>query len=297
MANKPQQPETQFVRSDWATVPDVHRFSHQAMATTFEVMVQYEDRSYAQQAANAAFDEVDRIEGALSRYLETSDVVQINHLPAGKPVHVALDTFECLRISAEMYAQTGGHVRRHGGPARGLLAGRGQEAPDAVAGGIAVRPRAYGRGPDPARRADLRRGAAWPVPFASIWAGWARDTAWTGWPSLLKEWGIDRALIHGGFSSVLALDAPRGMKGWPVTLSHPKDRSRTLARLDVAHVSVSGSGVEKGQPHHRSPHRPAGRGQARNLVGGAGRRPRGCPLDSVHGDDAGRGGGLLPGVL
>jgi len=64
---------------------------------------------------------------------------------------------------------------------------------------------------------------------------------------MLREWSIDRALIHGGFSSVLALDAPRDMRGWPVTLSHPDDRNRTLARLDMEHVAVSGSGVEKGQ--------------------------------------------------
>ena len=64
---------------------------------------------------------------------------------------------------------------------------------------------------------------------------------------LLHEWDIDRALIHGGFSSVLALEAPDGMDGWPVTLSDPSDRSRTLARLQLTRVAVSGSGVEKGR--------------------------------------------------
>jgi len=64
---------------------------------------------------------------------------------------------------------------------------------------------------------------------------------------MLREWSIDRALIHGGFSSVLALEGPEGMAGWPVTLSHPNDRSRTLARLELTGASVSGSGVEKGR--------------------------------------------------
>jgi thiamine biosynthesis lipoprotein len=64
---------------------------------------------------------------------------------------------------------------------------------------------------------------------------------------LLREWGLDRALIHGGYSSVLALDAPEGTDGWPISLSHPDDRSRTLARLRLERVAVSGSGTEKGR--------------------------------------------------
>jgi thiamine biosynthesis lipoprotein len=63
---------------------------------------------------------------------------------------------------------------------------------------------------------------------------------------MLREWSIDRALIHGGFSSVLALDAPESSAGWPVTLSHPDNRDRSLARLQLERVSVSGSGLEKG---------------------------------------------------
>ena len=38
---------------------------------------------------------------------------------------------------------------------------------------------------------------------------------------LLEEWGLGAALVHGGFSSVLALDPPAGRDGWPLTLSDP----------------------------------------------------------------------------
>ncbi len=246
MADKPQQPETQLVNSDWAAVPDVHRFSHQAMATTFEVMVQYEDRAYAQQAANAAFAEIDRIEGALSRYLETSDVVQINHLPAGKPLHVALDTFECLWISAEMYSQTGGAFD----VTVGLLLDcwRDEDKKPRTPSPEELRFAREHTGTDlilfdePTCAVALTASPI-RVDLGGIGKGYGVDRM----AELLKEWGIDRALIHGGFSSVLALDAPRDMKGWPVTLSHPKDRSRTLARLYLERISVSGSGVEKGR--------------------------------------------------
>ena len=108
MSKQPDQPETSFVSSDWACVKDVHRFTHQAMATTFEIVVQHADKLYAQQAADAAFDELDRIEGELSRYIENSDVARINGLAAGQLLSLGLETFECLQISQKIHGQTGG---------------------------------------------------------------------------------------------------------------------------------------------------------------------------------------------
>ena len=62
---------------------------------------------------------------------------------------------------------------------------------------------------------------------------------------LLEDWGIERALVHGGFSSVLALE-PRGGDGWPLTLSDPAAPSRVLARLSVRQTALGASGVRKG---------------------------------------------------
>ncbi len=106
MAEKPPPPETTYVSSDWAAVADVHRFSHQAMATTFEVIIQLEDKTYAQQAARAAFDEVDRIEGELSRTLKRA--TSQNQPFGGRSA--AADWSGHVRVpgSARRSAQTGG---------------------------------------------------------------------------------------------------------------------------------------------------------------------------------------------
>lgn len=101
-------PHASGVSADWASVKDVHRFSHRAMAATFEIIVQYEDPVYARQASQAAFDLLDRIEGDLSRYIETSDIARINNLAAGAPLQVSLETFACLSLCQKMYAQTDG---------------------------------------------------------------------------------------------------------------------------------------------------------------------------------------------
>jgi len=64
---------------------------------------------------------------------------------------------------------------------------------------------------------------------------------------LLRQWSIDRALVHGGFSSVLALDGPNGAEGWPITLSKPYGRRQAIARFFLRAKALSASGLQKGR--------------------------------------------------
>jgi len=52
MTERPQ--ETCFVNSNCAAIEGMKRFSHEAMATTFELLIVHEDERYAAQAAVAA---------------------------------------------------------------------------------------------------------------------------------------------------------------------------------------------------------------------------------------------------
>ena len=74
---------------------DVRRFSHEAMATVFEVHGLHADPRYAAQAAQAAFDLTDRLERELSRFLPNSDITRVNHLAAGESTRVSPSTLEC----------------------------------------------------------------------------------------------------------------------------------------------------------------------------------------------------------
>jgi thiamine biosynthesis lipoprotein len=245
VTEKPNKPETPFVGSDWASLPDVHRFAHQAMATTFEIVVQHADKLYAQQAARAAFDELDRIEGELSRYVENSDVTRINHLKAGQPLQLGLETFECLQVSQKIHRQTKGAFDVTVGFL--LDCWRDEDKQPRVPSAEEL---AFARAHTGMTLLKINEArftvelfiSPVRVDLGGVGKGYGVDAM----AALLREWEVDRALIHGGFSSVLALEAPRETDGWPVTLSDPSDRRRTLARLRLRQMAVSGSGLEKG---------------------------------------------------
>ena len=63
----------------------------------------------------------------------------------------------------------------------------------------------------------------------------------------MDDWGIRTVLIHGGYSSVRALDGPADMKGWPVTISNPLNREEILESMFLRRCAMSGSGLEKGR--------------------------------------------------
>ena len=259
------QKETRYVASDPGPVPGMKRFSHEAMATTFEILLVHEDERYARQAAAAAFAEVDRLERELSRFIENSDVARINNLPAGEPLMLGLDTFECLRISARMYAETDGAFDVTIGSLRQCWRKDDGTPRTPAEEELELARRHTGTHLlqlDEDEHTVVLSISPVLVDLGGVGKGFAVDKV----AELLREWSIESALISGGYSSVLALDAPilnnkgnppsadsprnKGGKpsprGWPLTVSHPEDRSRILARPYLENSALGGSGVQKG---------------------------------------------------
>ena len=197
---------------------DVRRFSHEAMATVYEVYAVHADRQYAAQAAQATFDLVDRLERELSRFLPNSDITRINHLAAGENTLVAPSTLECLLIARHMFDLTDG--------AFDVSIGTGFASLELD--------------PDKSVVHATTRGVQ--VDLGGIGKGYAVDLM----AELLEEWGLQASLVHGGFSSVLALEPPSGLDGCPLTLSDPSAPSHVLARLSVRQTALGASGLRKG---------------------------------------------------
>jgi thiamine biosynthesis lipoprotein len=242
------QPETEpnFVRNDCKSISGLKRFYHEAMATTYEIIMVEDDENYARQAAAAAFNEVDRLEGELSRYIENSDISRINNLPANEPLRLGLDAFDCLELGCRLYYET-------------------NSAFDITIGSLLACWRDEDGNPrSPSKEElDLARGRTGAhllklnelehtiqlstspvrVDLGGIGKGYAVDRV----AELLREWSIEIVLVSGGYSSVLALKRPSDAKGWPLTISNPNDYKQIIARLCLEGRAISGSGLQKGQ--------------------------------------------------
>ena len=201
------------------------------MATTFEIMVAGTDLTYARQAAQTAFAETDRLEQALSRFIEHSDVSRINRRRGGESVTVGHDAFTCLRVALEVCRETDGAFDAT------YLSDR-KSAKNATSS--ALPKRGYERLALNERDHSvtvLTDGVQ--VDLGAIGKGYALDQM----AVLLEEWGVNRVLLHSGTSSILALDPPPDMPtGWPVGIGEG-DRHR-IHPLTRAAIGASGIGVQ-----------------------------------------------------
>ncbi len=201
---------------------NAYRFSHNSMATVFEIFVIHDDAGYAEQAAWKAFRELDRLELELSRFIENSDISRINNLSKHQSTQIGLDAFECLKQCAQLTSQTDGAFDITAGKNTSMNMLQLDESDFSVtllANSINLDLGGFGK-------------------------GYAIDLM----AQLFREWDIESVLIHGGKSSVLSISEPPGEKGWPITLSNPAQSGQILSHVYLKHRAMSASGLEKG--HH-----------------------------------------------
>jgi FAD:protein FMN transferase len=194
-------------------------YRHEAMATTFEITIAGQEEAYARQAARAAFRELDRLEGELSRFVESSDIARASRLEAGGAIVIGEDAMECLLIAAEIALETG----RAFDPAYGSDRGPGL-ADDVPAFTL-----------DPESHVLAARAGRLRLDLGAVGKGYALDRL----AGVLGEWGVASACLNSGGSTALALDGPPSHAGWPVGLGEG-DARRELA---LARSALSGSGL------------------------------------------------------
>jgi thiamine biosynthesis lipoprotein len=223
-----------------------HRFGHKAMATIYEIFIAGEEASYAHQAAQEAFNELDRLEQELSRFIANSDVSRINQLAAHQPLCLGLDAFECLKLAQRVFEETHGAFDVTIGPLLKCWLNRDKTLRSPSAEEVAEAQRGVGMQLlelDEAQHTVTLQASPVHVDLGAVGKGYAVDVL----AKLLRDWDIDIALIHGGYSSVFALGSSFEEKGWPLTLSNPMNHAQILARLHLRDQAVSGSGLQKGQ--------------------------------------------------
>ncbi len=221
-------------------VAPLHRFAHMAMNCDWEIFIAGEDAEYARQAAFAAWDEVDRIEEQISRFMPGSDVMRLNAAQPGDEIRIGPTALDCLLLANEISEQTQG--------AFDVMVGR---AMDRIRAGENSGPEFLPNAPllemDAARGIARVLGEGVAIDFGALGKGYAVDRVL----AVLREWSIENALAHSGSSSCAALGTPPGCDGWPVGLRDPRDASNeaTLGRVSLCNAALSGSGFQT-QGHH-----------------------------------------------
>jgi thiamine biosynthesis lipoprotein len=215
------------------------RFARRAMATTFEVILPF-DTPTAHEFAQAALDEIDRLETQLTVYRDTSEVSRLNAKAAHHPVRVERNLFDLLTLATKIHRDTDGAFD--------------------ISVGALIKTwgffRREGRVPTPQERADVRerigmqhvvldaqrqtiffRRQGLEINLGSIGKGYALDCA-------AKLANTNHILLHGGHSSVLAMgnETPTS-SGWTLGLTDPEQPQRRRGLVHLRNRGMATSAI------------------------------------------------------
>ena len=229
------------------SAPSRLHFCQAALATEVEIVLDAEgDREACARIAEAAFEEVRRLEQQLSAHLPTSDICWINRNAAQGPVRVEAQLFGLLQRAATLHAQTGGafdltigslvkcwgFFRREGAvpPAEALAQARSRVGMQQVE-------------LDPRERTVRFRRPGVELNLGAIGKGYVVDRV----RAALCGWGVRCALVHTGSSSIGAVGEAPGGGGWRVGLRHPEGEGRRLGVVALRDESLSSSALAEQQ--------------------------------------------------
>ena len=232
------------------------------MATVFELTLLGEEEARLRATGEAALDEIERVEEQISLFLPTSEISRINDRKDSRALRVDRQLFALLEETATISRRTDGAfditvgslMRAHGFRGRPRLT---PQAALASTGMSRVRLEDHTISfDDPRTSLDL----------GAIGKGYAIDRA----VGLLRRHGVERAFLHGGWSTLYALGTPPGAAGWVIGLIDPGAPERRIGSVALRNRALSVS-------------TPRGR------IEGSGRQARGHVVDPRSGDGPRRG--------
>jgi thiamine biosynthesis lipoprotein len=223
------------------------------MGTLVEITVIGRDADRAEAAIRDAFDEMQRVEGCMSRRIPGSDVSRINEWAGIKAVPASADVLRVIRRAEEISRASEGHFditigavldlwgfedNGHHVPAKGkvseVLDGVGYKTIHVDERASTVK----------LKKKEMR------IDLGGIAKGYAVDRA----VELLKSRGYRNMIVNAGGD--IRVSGRKIHGPWVIGIQDPRDRSRILATINAEDISVATSGdyeryfVREGKRYH-----------------------------------------------
>jgi thiamine biosynthesis lipoprotein len=216
--------------------------SADAMGSTYSIALYGYDRIKMEAAADAAFDEVRRLDELLSNYQPGSQWSEVNRNAASQPVKVSAELFQLLSACLEYSRESEGAFDITVGPLMkvwGFYKGSGHlpHKPEVTAALAKVGYRHMRL--DPAGQTVRFDRPGVEMDPGGVGKGYAVDRM----VEVLRQNGVRIALVAGSGSSIYGMGAPPDEpRGWPVKIKDPWDNRKTLAEVWLKDNSMSTSG-------------------------------------------------------
>lgn len=221
----------------------IHKIGSHAMATEFQIYVAGTNEAKAMAVASAALRDLEPLEAELSRFKSNSDISRLNHLRKGESTPIGTAALDCIKLAQDIHKATEGAFDITVGPLIAVLTNPDHsprnpskeelsKAIDAV--GINKIKLDHG-----SLTATVLCDNLW-LDLGGIGKGYALDQM----ALILKESGINNAMLDAGGSTLLAFgDGPDG-NGWVGGLGEPNS-----PEIILKNNALSGSGFSERGEH------------------------------------------------
>lgn len=201
-----------------------------AMATRFEIVLHGENPVALRAAGEEALEEIERLEAQLSLYRPSSEIANLNACAAREPVRVTPPLFALLEQARRLHEETGGAFDITIAPlvrCWGFMGGSGSlpRPEDMLEARSKVGMHLVELDPENFTVRFSRDGVM--LDLGAIGKGYAVERA----AELLRESGVESALLHGGTSTIHAVGHPPDAEFWEIALANPANPGEELGAV------------------------------------------------------------------
>lgn len=219
----------------------VYRRTLPVMGTIAEVTVVHHDAALAQQALDAAFGELTRIDRLMTRYEKTSDIGRVNTSATGVPVAVSSETALVVLAALDWAVVTDGAFDPAIERANALWNVEERTTPPEVAQyrRFAGRNlyRALELSTSQGKPVIVRRDTDVGLDLGAIAKGYAVDRA----GELLRAHGVQDGVVRVG-GDLVALGAPPDADAWRIGIRSPASETALIGDVEVSNAAIATSG-------------------------------------------------------